>query len=202
MWRSVPMAWFRFPVCLLAAAIVSGCLTSRGMREIADHPYPLIYEDDSSARFASPQDNVFIEVRKTPTPKPLEHLAVHYMSMFPGGEIIKPGDREEYLSINGKSAYKVVFQTKYIRKRQRIVKSAEPDKDQIPEGWTLARMDDPVTGEPIPVLHGPVIQQQKILYLVQGNAHVYYILLRADGDAIPSAKERFRKFVEKDIQYK
>lgn len=181
--------------------LFGGCFGARGMKEITAYPYPLIYEDDSTARFASPQDNVFIEVRRAPIPRPLEHLAVHYPSLFPGGEIIKPGDREEYVKIKGKNAYKVVFRTKYIRKRKRIDDTSQWDVDAVPEGWTMARMEDPLTGEAVPVLHGPVIPRQKVLYLVQGEPYVYYILLRADGDAIRSAREKFEKFVHDDVKY-
>jgi hypothetical protein len=131
----------------------------------------------------------------------LEHLAVHYTSLFPGGEIIKPGDREEYVTVNGKSAYKVVFQTRYIRKRKRVTDSTELDAAEMQQGWTRAKMNDPVTGESIPVLHGPVIPQQKILYLVQGDPYIYYIVLRADGDVIQSAKQKFDEFVHKHIKY-
>ncbi|MBM3299480.1 MAG: hypothetical protein FJY85_05970 [Deltaproteobacteria bacterium] len=202
MQRFLPLTWLRLPVSICAVAIIAGCLTSRGMREINEHPYPLVYEDDSTARFGSLEDNVFIEVRKTVTPRPLEHLAVHYMSLFPGGEIIKPGDREEYADVNGKRAYKVVFRTRYIRKRVRAPDKSELDPDKTQEGWTRSKMNDPVTGETIEVLLGPVIPQQKILYLVQGESYIYYILLRADGDAIQSAKQRFEKFIHKDIEYR
>lgn len=183
------------------ALLLTGCIGARGLKEITASPYPLIYEDDSIARFGSTDDNAFVEVRKTDVSKPLEHLAVHYRSLFPGGEIVRPGDREEYVKVNGKNAYKVVFRTTYIRKRKRLDNSSTDTSQSIPDGWTRATMEDPVTGEVIRVLHGPVIPQQKILYLVQGDPYIYYILLRADGDVIKSAREKFEKFVNEDIKY-
>ena len=182
-------------------AFLPGCFGVHGITEIAASPYPIIYEDDSTARFGTSDDSAFIEVRKADTSGPLEHLAVHYRSLFPGGEIIRPGDREQYVKVNGKNAYKVVFRTKYIRKRKRLGDKDKIDPESIPEGWTPARMEDPVTGRIVRVLHGPVIPQQKILYLVQGDPHIYYVLLRADGDAIKSAKKKFEKFVHEDINY-
>ncbi len=181
--------------------LLAGCLGARGFKEITASPYPLIYEDDSIARFGSPDDNTFVEVRKTAVSKPLEHLAVHYRSLFPGGEIVRPGDREEYVKVNGKNAYKVIFRTTYIRKRKRLDKNSTINPESIPHGWTPAKMEDPVTGEMIRVLHGPIIPQQKILYLVQGDPYIYYILLRADGEAIQSARKKFEKFVNEDIKY-
>lgn len=186
---------------VVLTAFLTGCLGVRGFTEISSSPYPNIYEDDSTARFGTPDDNVFIEVRKTDTSRPLEHLAVHYQSLFPGGEIIRPGDREEYVKVNGKNAFKVVFRRKYIRKRKRLDSKAKTDPESIPEGWTLAEMEDPETGKTVRVLHGPVIPQEKILYLVQSDPHIYYVLLRADGDVIESAKKKFEKFVHKDINY-
>ncbi len=192
------------PRCFAVLAVtllLTSCLGSRGFKEITAGPYPLIYEDDSIARFGSPDDSTFVEVRKTSVSKPLEHLAVHYRSLFPGGEIVRPGDREEYVKVNGKNAYKVVFRTKYIRKRKRLEKDSAISPESIPKGWTAAKMEDPVTGEMIEVLHGPVIPQQRILYLVQGDPYVYYIFLRADGDVIQSARKKFEKFVNEDIKY-
>lgn len=195
----------RFPALVvigyLGIVILTGCFGTPGLKEITGYPYPLIYQDDSIARFESSDHNVFVEVRKTPSPRPLEHLAVHYASLFPGGEIVKPGDREEYRTIKGKNAYKVVFRTKYIRKRKRLDKDSNPKSSEIPEGWTKAQMSDPTTGDVVPVLHGPVIPQQKILYLVQGESHIYYILLTADGDAITPATEKLEQFVRNDIKF-
>ena len=190
-------------VALACAALLLlvSCIGTRGLSEISSHPYPLIYEDDSSAKFASQQDDVFIEIRKTPVPRPLEHVAVHYASLFPGGEIVKPDDREEYLTIKDKKAYKVSFRTKYIRKRKRLDKSSGRSGPEIPEGWTKAQMRDPVTGEVVPVLHGPVIPQEKVLYLVQGDQYIYYIVLSADGDAVKPAREKFENFVRNDINF-
>ncbi|MDQ7782652.1 MAG: hypothetical protein RDU20_07225 [Desulfomonilaceae bacterium] len=191
----------RCVVLLALTLLLTSCLGSRGLNEITASPYPLIYEDDSTARFGNSDDSAFVEVRKTGVSKPVEHLAVHYRSLFPGGEIIRPGDREEYVKVGAKNAYRVVFRTKYIRKRKRVENNSATDSTSIPEGWTSAKMEDPVTGETIRVLHGPVIPQQKVLYLVQGDPYIYYILLRADGDVIPSAREKFERFVNEDIKY-
>lgn len=192
---------FYFLLGCSALVLLAGCFGARGLNEITKYPYPLTYQDDSTARFSSADDNVFIEVRKAPTPRPLEHLAVHYASLFPGGEIIKPGDSEEYLTIKGKNAYKVVFRAKYIRKRKRVEENSNAEPSEIPPGWTRAQMSDPVSGEPVPVLHGPVIPQQKILYLVQGDPYIYYILMTANGDAIKPATERLERFVRDDIKF-
>jgi hypothetical protein len=188
-------------ILMVLTVFLSSCFGVRGFTEITASPYPLISEDDSIARFGDADGNTFVEVRKEQTSRPVEHLAVHYRSLFPGGEIIRPGDSEEYVKINGKNAYKVVFRTKYIRKRKRLGSKSEVDPESIPEGWTPAKMEDPVTGEIVRVLHGPIIPQQKILYLVQGDPYIYYVFLRADGDSIKSAKKKFEKFVQEDIKY-
>lgn len=184
-------------LCLLC-----GCFGSRGMTEIKKNPYSNTYQDDSTARFSDGSDNAFIEVRKTKTARPLENLAIHYPALFPGGEIIRPGDSEEYLKINGNNAYKVVFRTKYMRKRKRLDGKLGDSRGKIPEGWTAMTMEDPLTGKPIPVLYGPVIPEQRILYLVQGNSNIYYLFLRADGEAIDSAVKEFDGFVKEGIEYR
>ncbi len=180
---------------------VVGCLGKRGGYEIKERPYPVVYEDDSTVRLGSKDDNVLIEIRSAATSKPMDNLAIYYPALFPGGEIIRPGDREEYVRVNGHNAYKVVFQTKYIRKRKRIIGSEEQVKKSLPPGWTIMTMEDPISGKPIPVMYGPIIPQQKILYLVQGTSRIYYVLLRADGDAIDSAVKTFDRFVKEGIDY-
>lgn len=184
---------------LLAAGLVAGCFASGGMSEIRAFPYPLVYEDESLERFADAQSDTSIEVRKAKISRPLDNLAIHYQALFPGGEIIRPGDHEEYLKIDGKNAYKVVFRTKYMRKRKRIFNQAP--EAEVPPGWTRRTIEDPVSGKPIPVLYGPVVPQEKILYLVEGSTCLYYVLMSADGDAIEPARKRFEKFVREDVQY-
>lgn len=180
---------------------MAGCFSSRGINEISFHPYPLVYEDDSTARFGDPDDNVFIEVRRTPVSKPVDNLVIHYPSLFPGGEVVKPGDHEEYLDLNGRKAYKVVLRTKYIRKRKRADEKSESTSKEIPSGWAASIMEDPQTGKRINVLQGPVIPSQKILYLVQGESYIYYILMRADGTYIEPARKKLDKFVREEIKY-
>jgi hypothetical protein len=178
---------------------MAGCFSAHGIQEIKSHPYTLVYEDDSTARFSGKEDSVFLEVRTAPIPRPLENLAVHYPTLFPGGEVVRPGDGEEYLKIDGHTAYKVVFRPEYIRQRKRVT-----DKEQlkdIPPEWTEKTIEDPVTGKPITALYGPVIPRQKILYLVEGKKFVYYIFLRADGKSIEPARKRLEDFVGKDIRY-
>jgi hypothetical protein len=189
----------RLLLWVLAPCLLLGCFSAHGIQEIKSHPYALVYEDDSTARFADKEDTVFLEVRTAPIPQPLENLAVHYSTLFPGGEIVRPGDGEEYVKIDGHTAYKVTFKPEYIRRRKRITEKEEP-KD-IPPGWTVRSIEDPVTGKPMPVLYGPVISRQKILYLVEGKKFVYYIFLRADGESIEPARKRFEDFVGKDIRY-
>ncbi len=180
---------------------LAGCFSSRGISEISFHPYPLIYEDDSTAKFGDPEDNVFIEVRRTPVSKSVDNLVIHYPSLFPGGEGVRPGDKEEYVDLNGKRAYKVVFRTKYLRKRKRVEEKSEGNDKKVPPGWGVSIMEDPFTGKPIDVLQGPVIPSQKILYLVQGDSYIYYILMRADGKYIEPAREKLEKFVRDEIKY-
>lgn len=181
---------------------IPGCFGTRGFTEIKAKPYDLIYQDDSTSKFGDHNDDVFIEVRTAKISRPLENLAIHYTALFPGGEIIRPGDSEEYLRIDGHNAYKVVFRTKYIRKRKRVENKGGVDQDKVPEGWTAMTMEDPLTGKPIPVLHGPVIPQQRIMYLVQGDSYIYYIFLRADGDAVDQAIKKLDTFVREGIEYK
>lgn len=195
------------PLYLLFLALLpvfcglAGCFSARGITEITSHPYPAIYQDDSTARFGTPDDTVLIEVRRAKTPRPLENLAIYYPSLFPGGEIIRPGDSEEYVKLHDKDAYKVVFGTKYIRKRKRLPdKSKEPES--VPPGWTAAKMEDPETGQSVGVAQGPVIPRQRVLYLVQGEPYIYYVALRADGDTIESARGKFETFVRDGIKYR
>lgn len=180
---------------------LAGCFSSRGISEISYHPYPLIYEDDSTARFGDPDDNVFIEVRRTPVSRSVDNLVIHYPSLFPGGEVVKPGDKEEYFDLNGKRAYKVVFRPKYLRKRKRVDEKSEGNPKEIPSGWEESTMEDPQTGKRIKVLQGPVIPSQKILYLVQGDSYIYYVMMRADGKYIEPAREKLEKFVRDEIKY-
>ncbi|MCX5863105.1 MAG: hypothetical protein NTW27_13415 [Deltaproteobacteria bacterium] len=193
---------FRVLISAGVLFVLPGCFGSRGITEIKSQPYPVIYQDDSTARFNDGSDNIFIEVRTTKTPRPLENLAIHYPALFPGGEIIRPGDGEEYVKVSGHNAYKVVFRTKYIRKRKRVEQKLGEGRDKISEGWTTMTMEDPLTGKPIPVLYSPVIPEQRVLYLVQGDSYIYYIFLRADGDAIDAATKEFDTFVRDGIQYR
>ena len=188
--------------CFLAVACIAGCLGAHGITEITGHPYNLIHEDDSSAKFEGPDDDASIEVRRVESSRPIDNLAIHYGSLFPDGEIIRPGDSEEYVKIDGRNAYKVVFRPKYIRKRKRAGDQIETAKNEIPEGWTQVTMEDPLTGEPETVLQGPIVRRERVLYLVPGDTYVYYILMRADGDAIEPARKKLEKLVRQDIKYR
>jgi len=170
------------------------------MVEVKSPPYPVTYEDDSMKRFGDREDTVFIEVSRARISRPLDNLAIHYRAFFPAGETVRPGDLEEYLDVAGKTAYRVLFRTEYIRRRKRLAKSDKPDKP--PEGWTVRTMEDPLTGKNIPVFYGPVIPRQKILYLVQGDLYLYYVFFRADGDSIEPAKKKFDELVQKGIAYR
>lgn len=200
--ESLPSIRVRLQITLwfLLVGLLAGCFSARGITEIGARPYTLIYEDDTTTRFSNPDDSVFIEVRRAPVARPPENLAVHYGALFPGGEIVRPGDAEEYTKIDGKNAYKVTFKTTYIQRRTRVdpKKSDEPP----PEGWTKHTIIDPDTGKSAPVLYGPTIPRQKVLYLVEGDSYIYYIFMRADGDAIESARKKFEDFVRKEIMYK
>jgi hypothetical protein len=189
----------RFLLLLPACALVAGCVVGKGVPEIRAFPYPLTYEDDNTQRFSDPSSDAFVEIRKTRSPGPLDNLAVHYASLFPGGEVIRPGDQEDYVKVGDHKAYRVVFRTKYVRKRKRL-----KDKDadaEIPAGWTRTTIEDPATGNPLPVLYGPVIPQQRLLYLVEGPTHIYYVFLRANGEMIEPARERFEKLVREEMKF-
>jgi hypothetical protein len=182
---------------LLVPFSLAGCLGAHHLKEVVRNPYPLTYQDDSTARFGDPDDDVFIEVRRTKVSKPLDNLAVHYGTLFPGGEVVRPGDTEEYVKVGDKDAYKVVFKTKYIRKRKRIGKGSE----NLPPEWSTVTMPDPETGKSVPVLYGPVVHRERRLYLVPGESEVYAIFMRSDGDTTGSARKIFEKFVREDIKY-
>lgn len=192
---------FEAILCLLLPGILTGCFSTHSLREIVRNPYPLIEQDDTASRFGNPEDDVAIEVRKAKIDRPVDNLAVHYVTLFPDGEVIRPGDTEEYVKIGGKNAYKVTFRSKYIRKRIRCDDSRKLTPAEIAKGWKLAVIRDPHTAKPIQAMFSPVIPTQKVLYLVEGNSSVYYILLRADGDAIKDAQKEFEKFVREGIDY-
>lgn len=194
-------SYFKVVFWPLVTVLIAGCFAARGIIDIRAHPYPRIYEDDSTEKFSDPEDTVFIEVRRGKVSRPLENLAIHYAALFPGGEIVRPGDTEEYVKIDGRNAYKVVFKTNYIRRRKRVEADQKLGPGEAPPGWTLMNIEDPATGKTIPVLYGPVIPRQKILYLVEGDRYVYYIFMRADGDSIEPARKKFEEFVRKGIKF-
>jgi hypothetical protein len=193
-------SWRGAVIGLLLGTLVAGCSAARGISEIRSHPYPVVQEDDAAEKLMDENDTVFIEVRKAKVGGPVDNLAIRYRSLFPEGEAIRPGDREEYVDIDGKKAYRVVFRTKYIRRRKRLESALKPEN--LPEGATIRSILDPATGESVPVLYGPVIPRQKILYLVEGKQYIYYILLRADGDSIGPAQKKFKEFVRNGIEYR
>lgn len=193
----------KFSVIIATVALsISGCLGNATIKDYSSPPIPVVYEDETTSRFNDPEDNRFIEIRKTPTSRPVENLAIHYPALFPGGEIIRPGDTEEYTMINGKNSYKVVFRTKYIRKRKRLTPGELSDKSELPEGWAKSYIEDSSSGSRIPIMLGPVIPQHRVLYIVPGDHNVYYLFMRADGDDFEKALKDFDKFVREDISYK
>jgi hypothetical protein len=183
---------------IVLSCAIHGCMSGANLSLIKSKPAPLVYQDDSAARFNDPEDTVFVEVRTAGISKPIENLAIHYFSLFPDGEAIHNGDTEEYSTVNGRNAYKVLFRPAYIRKRERI----DAKEKQIPAGWKTATIEDPHTAKPVRIMYGPVIPRQKILYLVEGRKYVYYVFLRADGDAIEGAGRKFEDFVKNGIDYK
>jgi hypothetical protein len=187
---------------LLMQMSVGGCLFAHRINEIRENPYPVTYEDDSTVKYSDKEDDVLVEVRRAKISRPVDNLAVHYVTLFPGGEAIKPGDTEEYVKVRGKDAYKVTFKKKYVRKRKRVLEGSETLPADIPPEWTSVTITDPDTGKLIPVLYGPVIPRERMLYLVPGASEVYAVFLRADGDAIEPARKRFEKFVQDEIDYK
>ena len=193
-------SWRKAIIGLFLIALVCGCSTSRVITEFRSHPYPVIHEDVSSDKLMDEEDKVFIEVRKAKIGGAVDNLAIRYRALFPEGEIIRPGDREEYVDVDGTKAYRVVFRTKYIRRRKRLGNALKPEN--VPEGATIRSILDPATGESVSVLYGPVIPRQKILYLVEGDQYIYYIFLRADGDAVGPAQKKFEEFVRTGIEYR
>jgi len=190
------LTYFSLTVCL------AGCIGAYGITEIKQHPYSLIQEDDSSAKFGLRDDDASIEVRRVESSRPIENLAINYGALFPEGEIIRPGDTEEYTKIDGRNAYKVVFRPKYIRKRKRVEDKPGTKPQEPLEGWTQTTITDPLTGKPETVMQGPIIRRERILYLVAGDRYIYYILMRADGDAIEPARKKLEKLVREDIDYR
>ena len=192
--RPAAILWF------IAIGLLTGCFSARGIGEVVSRPYPVVYEDDSTERFSNSDDSVFIEIRRTKSSRPLGNLAVHYPALFPGGEAVRPGDTEEYVKIDGKNVYKVEFKTSYVRNRKRI----DPGKtdEPAPEGWTKTSMEDQESGKQIPILYGPVVPRRKVLYLVEGDSYIYYIFMRADGDAIESARKKLDELVNSGIKYR
>jgi hypothetical protein len=189
-------------IILTVALFVTGCMGSSQVKDYTLAPIPVIYEDETTTRFRDADDDKFIEIRKTPTSRPIENLAIHYPALFPGGEIIRPGDTEEYTMINGKNSYKVVFRTKYIRKRKRLNEKQIAEKEDIPAGWTKSVIEDTASGSRIPIMLGPVVPQHRILYLVPGDHHVYYLFMRVDGENYDQALKDFDRFVREEVSYK
>jgi hypothetical protein len=177
--------------------ILSGCLTTRGLSEIKADPYPVIQKGRSQVRYADPGDSVSIEVKTVKKTNPVKNLAIYYPTLFPGGLPVRAGDTEEYVRAQGKNAYKVTFKPTQIRNRKRYT-----EDDPIPPGWVKGKMEDADTGKTKEVLYGPVIRRQLVLYLIEGDTTVYYILLRAEGDEIENAKQKLERFVQNDIAYK
>lgn len=157
----------------------------------------MIYEDDDTMRFANKEDSVFLEVRRRPISRPLGNLAIYYSSFFPGEETIRPGDVEEYLKINDRNAYRVVFHTKYIRRRHRV----RPGED-VSEGANTKTITDPDTGKTVEIVYGPVERRFRELYLVEGDDYLYYIKLRADGDDVERAREKLQRLLKEGIRYR
>ncbi len=186
----------------IVAVLTQSCFGPSGMAEIRYKPFPLISENRSFVKYEDAGDDVTIEIRKAPVSKSVENLAIHYPSLFPDGETIHPGDREEYVTVNGKTAYKVIFNTKYIRKRKRLETTSGKTREEIPPGWSESTWEDPVSGAKTPILIGPVIPERKILYLVPGSENVYYVLLKVDGADHEDAIKKFDKFVKDGIDYR
>ena len=184
------------------ALFVSGCFGRAQVKDFSSAPIPIIYEDETTTKFRDDEDDKFIEIRKAPTSRPIENIAIHYPALFPGGEVIRPGDTEEYTMINGKNSYKVVFRTKYIRKRKRLNEKDLSDDFKVPEGWTKSSIQDASTGAKIPILLGPVIPQHRILYVVPGEQNIYYLFLRFDGENYEQAIRDFDRFVREEMTYK
>ncbi len=186
----------------IVAVLTQSCFGPVGMAEIKYKPLPLIDENSRFVKYEDSGDDVSIELRKAPVSKSVENLAIHYPSLFPDGETIHPGDREEYVTVNGKTAYKVIFNTKYIRKRKRLKTKSGKSPEDIPSGWSESIWDDPVSGVKTPILVGPVIPERKILYLIPGSENVYYVLLKVDGPDYEDAIKKFDRFVKEGIDYR
>ena len=202
MLNSLPIIRFHYTLFFgfLFAGLLAGCFSTRGIDEVLVDPYPQIYQDDSTLRFGDEEDKVFIEVRRAKISRHLDNLAIHYATIFPGGVPIRRDDTEQYVKLGGKTAYNVIFAEKSVRRRKRLEK--ETSADEVPPGWKKVTIADPVTGKPTLALYGPIVSRRRILYLVEGDNYLYYIFLRADGDAIPRAQETFKEFVRTGIDYR
>jgi len=198
---SILRIFFRVISVGIGAVLVQSCFSTAGMSDIKYRPLPLIHENSSLAKFSDVSDDVSIEIRKAPVSKPIENLAIHYPALFPNGENIRPGDREEYVPVGNKTAYKVVFDTKYIRKRKRLKTENGKISSDIPPGWTESTFEDPVSETKTPVLIGPIIPEKKILYVVPGSESVYYILFKVDGNDHEDTIKDFDKFVKEGVNY-
>ncbi|MCL5125546.1 MAG: hypothetical protein M1511_13820 [Deltaproteobacteria bacterium] len=185
----------------IGSVLAQSCFGPSGMSDIKYNPLALVSDSRNVAEFSDAANNVSIEVKKVQVSKPVENLAIHYPSLFPDGETIRTGDREEYAHVGNKTAYKVVFQTKYIRKRKRLQTKNGKLIGDVPEGWTESKFEDPVTGKKIPIIIGPVIPEKKILYVVPGSENVYYVLLKVDGQGNDNPVKNFEKFVREGINY-
>ncbi len=200
MFERSPLHHWRLLLTFLWCGLIGACIAAHGISEIRSEPYPLTYTDDSTKKFADPEDKVFMEVRRARIAQPMDNLAIHYRSFFPEGEPVRPGDKETYVKVKNHRAYKVVYRTKYIRHRKRL-----PDKDkaqEIPGGWSLRSLTDPATGNLVPVLYGPIIPRERTMYLVAGKDYLYYLFMRADGDEVESAMKKFEDLVHNGVQYK
>lgn len=181
---------------IIVIPMVCSCASNR-VPTVKYKPFPNETKEDSGIKFINTGNSISFEIRSAPITGPVENLAIHYQSMFPGGEIIRPGDIEEYLKVSDRNAYKVTFRPTYIRRRKRVT-----DESAAPEGWKSTKIEDPTTGKPVDIMYGPIIPRQKILYLVEGEKFVYYILMTADGDEIQIGRNKLEEFIRDGIDYK
>lgn len=187
---------------LVIGTILCGCASGTGIRDLKFDSYKKEIVSDNQVKWVDSEDNVFVQLQTAAISQPVNNLVVHYGSLFPSGEPIRPGDTEEYLKINNRNAYRVVFRPTFIRQRKRLTDKQISDPTLIPNGWTKTSIEDPLTGESVDAMYGPIIPRQRVLYLVEGDKFVYYIFLRADGEAIDKELKKFDSLVKTRIAYK
>ena len=139
-------------------------------------------------------------MRRAPIPKEIGNLAIPLFGAISWWrQDNSSGDHEEYVTVAGNKAYKVVFRTSHLRKRKRL--KADPPPEDLPEGWSLHHMVDPSNGASIPVMHGPHCTQGNGSSILWEGQILYILYLYASRwrPASNPRKRGSRKFLTEEI---